>query len=117
MNISMKNKVQLIGHLGADPELKEYAEGKSVLRLNLATNERYRTPAGEWKDNTEWHPLVVWGKLAETLAGQVHKGSGLVVEGRLVHRTYETKEGEKRYTSEVVLNEYHLLNAKVAEGV
>lgn len=71
MNASMNNKVQLIGHLGADPELKDMGNGKRMLRMRLATNERYKTTEGEWKDNTEWHPVVVWGKQAERLAGQV----------------------------------------------
>lgn len=111
----MNNKVQLIGHLGADPELKDIGNGKHMLRLSLATNERYRTAEGEWKDNTEWHPVVVWNKQAERLAGQVAKGSGLMIEGRLVHRSYETKEGEKRRASEVVLSDYRVLNSKSAE--
>lgn len=108
----MKNKVQLIGNLGRDPELRNLENGQALLRLSLATNERYRTAEGEWKDNTQWHPVVVWGKQAEKLASQVRKGSGLVVEGRLVQRTYESKEGEKRYSTEVVLSDYQLLGAK-----
>lgn len=112
MNTTMNNKVQLIGHLGADPELKDVGNGKRMLRLRLATNERYKAADGEWKDNTEWHPVVVWGKQAERLAGQVSKGSGLLVEGRLVHRSYETKEGEKRTSTEVVLGDYRILGAK-----
>lgn len=115
MNTSMKNKVQLIGNLGKDPELKNLGNGQSLLRLSLATNERYRTADGEWKDNTQWHPIVVWGKQAEKLAQQVKKGSGLVVEGRLVQRTYESKEGEKRYSTEVVVGEYQLLGSKEAQ--
>lgn len=109
MNTTMKNKVQLIGNLGGDPELKEMGNGQHMLRLNLATNERYKGADGEWRSDTQWHPVVVWGKQAERLATQVRKGSGLVVEGRLVHRRYETKEGEKRFSTEVVLNEYQLL--------
>lgn len=116
MNTSMNNKVQLIGHLGADPELKEVGNGKRVLRLNLATNERYRTPEGEWKDNTEWHTVVVWNKQAERLAGQVAKGSGLLIEGRLVHRSYETKEGQKRTSAEVILADYRLLGGKGSQA-
>lgn len=112
MNTSMNNKVQLIGHLGADPELKEVGDGKRVLRMRLATNERYKGADGVWKDNTEWHPVVVWGKQAERLATQVTKGSGLLVEGRLVHRSYETKEGEKRTATEVVLANYRVFNTK-----
>lgn len=115
MNISMKNKVQLIGNLGNDPELKNVGNGQAMLRLRLATNERYKGADGEWKENTQWHPIVVWGKQAEKMATLVRKGSGLVVEGRLVQRSYESKEGEKRYSTEVVLNEYQLLGAKVLQ--
>lgn len=115
MNTTMKNKVQLIGNLGNDPELKNVGNGHTMLRLRLATNERYKTAEGEWKDNTQWHPIVVWGKQAEKLASLVHKGSGLVVEGRLVQRSYESKEGERRYSTEVVLSDYQLLGAKPEE--
>ena len=76
MNTSMKNKVQLIGNLGKDPELKNVGNGQALLRLSLATNERYKTPEGDWKDNTQWHPIVVWGKQAEKMATQVRKGTG-----------------------------------------
>ena len=111
---SMKNKVQLVGHVGQDPELKQVGSGQQLLRLSVATNERFRTGEGDWKDDTQWHPVVAWGKQAERLASQVKKGSGLVIEGRLVHRNYETKEGEKRYATEVVLTDYFLLASKPA---
>jgi single-strand DNA-binding protein len=112
MYTSMNNKVQLIGHLGSDPELKDIGNGKRLLRLNLATNERYKGADGEMKENTEWHTVVAWNKQAERLAGQVGKGSGLLIEGRLVHRSYENKEGEKRSSTEVVLSDYKLLASK-----
>lgn len=114
MNTSMKNKVQLIGNLGADPELKGLNNGQQMLRLSLATNERYKGADGEWKEDVQWHPVVVWGKQAERLSALVKKGSALMVEGRLVHRRYETKEGEKRFSTEVVLSEYQLMNATKA---
>lgn len=110
----MKNKVQLIGHVGNDPELKEFQSGQRMLRLNLATNERFKTAEGNWKEDTQWHPVVAWGKQAERLAATVRKGSGLVVEGRLTHRTYENKEGEKRYATEVVVVDHQLLAIKEA---
>ena len=110
----MKNKVQLMGHLGNEPELKKLEGGQHLLRLNLATNERFRTAEGEWKEDTQWHPVVAWGKQAERIAAMAHKGSGLLVEGRLVHRRYETKEGEKRTSTEVVLTEFYMLAAKEA---
>ncbi len=114
MNTTMKNKVQLLGRLGNEPELKEVGSGQQLLRLSLATNERFRTADGDWKEDTQWHPVVVWGKQAVRLATQVKKGSALLVEGRLVHRTYETKEGEKRYATEVILADYQLMGAKEA---
>lgn len=115
MNRTMKNKVQLIGNLGGDPEIKDLSNGQRMLRMSLATNERYKGADGEWKEDVQWHPVVVWGKQAEKLATQVRKGSGLMVEGRLVHRKYETKEGEKRFSTEVVLNDYQLLAASKAD--
>ena len=75
MNTSMKNKVQLIGNLGNDPELKNLAGGQAMLRLRLATNEKYKGADGEWKETTQWHPVVAWGKQAEVLATLVRKGS------------------------------------------
>jgi single-strand DNA-binding protein len=114
MYASMKNKVQLIGNLGGDPELKDLGNGKHLLRLNLATNERYKGADGEMKDNTEWHTVVAWNKQAQLLAGMVRKGSPLMIEGRLVHRRYETKEGDKRTSSEVVLSDFQLLEKKSA---
>ncbi len=110
----MKNKVQLMGHLGNEPELKKLESGQHLLKLSLATNERFRSGEGEWKEDVQWHPIVAWGKQAERLAAMVHKGTGLLVEGRLVHRKYETKEGEKRTFTEVVLTDFYLLAAKEA---
>ena len=110
----MKNKVQLIGNIGGDPELKQVGNGQQMLRLSLATNERFKGADGEWKEDTQWHPVVAWGKRAERLAAIVRKGSGLLVEGRLVHRTYETKEGEKRSVAEVVMNDFQMLGQKAA---
>ncbi|HRH38728.1 MAG TPA: single-stranded DNA-binding protein [Flavobacteriales bacterium] len=112
MMTTMKNKVQLLGRLGNDPELKDVGATSKLLRLSLATNERFRTQGGEWKDDTQWHPVVAWGKQAERLAGLVKKGSALLVEGRLVHRAYETKAGEKRYTTEIVLADFQLVGPK-----
>lgn len=108
----MKNKVQLVGRIGQDPELRTASTGNAMLRLSIATNERFKSVGGEWKDDTQWHPVVAWGKQAERLATLVRKGSGLVVEGRLVHRTYEAKDGSKRTSTEVVLSDYQLLASK-----
>ncbi len=105
----MKNKVQLVGRLGKDPELKTVGSGLVMLKLSLATNERFKAANGEWKDETQWHPVVAWGKQAERMAALLRKGSGLVVEGRLVHRSYEAKDGSKRVSTEVILSDYQVL--------
>lgn len=105
----MKNKVQLVGHVGQEPEVRTVGAGRQLLRLSLATNERFRAADGEWKEETQWHPVVAWGRQAERLASMVRKGSGLMVEGRLVHRSYEAKDGSKRISTEVLLSDYQLL--------
>ena len=103
-----KNKVQLIGNLGRDPEVKDLNNGQRMVRMSLATTDRYKAADGQWKEDTQWHTVVAWGKQAELLSNQVRKGTGLLVEGRLVHRRYE-KAGEHRYATEVVLSGYQVL--------
>lgn len=112
---TMKNKVQLVGHVGQDPEVRSVGEGRQMLRLSLATNERFRASEGEWKEDTQWHPVVAWGRQAERLAAQVRKGSGLIIEGRLVHRGYEAKDGSKRFSTEVIITDYQLLAPKTGQ--
>jgi len=116
MIATMKNKVQLVGRLGKAPELKNVGTGTAMLKLSIATNERFKGADGEWKDDTQWHPVVAWGKQAERLAAILRKGGGIVLEGRLVHRSYEAKDGSKRFSTEVVLSDYQLLAPK-AEAV
>lgn len=109
---SLRNKVQLIGRLGADVELKTLDNGNCVARISLATNENYLNKAGEKVENTTWHNVVAWGKTAE-LANQIlKKGSEVALEGKLSNRSYETKEGEKKYISEVVMNEFLLMGKR-----
>lgn len=108
----MKNKVQLVGRLGKDPELRTVGAGTAMLRMSIATNERFKGANGEWKDDTQWHPVVAWGRQAERLAQQARKGTGLVIEGRLVHRAYEAKDGTKRTSTEVAVADYQLLAQK-----
>lgn len=107
---ALRNKVQLIGNLGRDPELRETKNGKKVLSVSLATNESYKNDSGEQVKNTEWHNIVAWGKTAELMSQLAKKGSELAVQGKLTHKTYEDKEGVTRYTSEVVVNEFLLLS-------
>jgi single-strand DNA-binding protein len=103
------NKVLLIGNLGMDPELKFTQGGQAVLRMRLATTERYGNKAGERQERTEWHTVIVWGNRAEALNKILHKGRTIYVEGRLQTRSWEDKDGGKRSTTEVVANQILLL--------
>lgn len=106
---ALRNKVQLIGHVGNDPEIKNFETGKKLANLTLATNETYKNDKGEKVEETQWHKVVAWGRQAEVIEKYVAKGKEIVVEGKLVHRTYDDKNGEKRYVTEVVVNDLLLL--------
>ena len=106
---AMKNRVQLIGHVGNDPEIKNLEGGKKVANLTIATNDSYKNEKGEKVEQTEWHKVVAWGKIAEIIEKYVTKGKEIAVEGKLTHRSYEDKTGEKRYITEVVANDILLL--------
>lgn len=109
---NLRNSVTLIGNLGMNPEVKNLESGATLAKLSLATTDRYRNNKGEQVESTTWHNLVAWGKTAEIAEKFLKKGSQVAVEGKLTNRSYETKEGEKRYISEIVINEILLLNAK-----
>ena len=109
---TLTNKVHLIGNLGFDPEVREIAKGRKVARISVATNDSYRNAAGERITDTQWHTVVAWGTTAEAVERLLRKGSPIALEGRLVHRSYETKEGVKRYITEVVLNDFQLLQPR-----
>ncbi|MDD2822157.1 MAG: single-stranded DNA-binding protein [Flavobacterium sp.] len=106
---AMKNRVQLIGHVGNDPEIKNLEGGKKVANLTIATNDSYKNEKGEKVEQTEWHKVVAWGKTAEIIEKYVTKGKEIAIEGKLTHRSYEDKTGEKRYITEVVANDILLL--------
>lgn len=106
---ALKNKVQLIGHVGQDPEIKNLEGGKKVANLTIATNDSYKNDKGEKVEQTEWHKVVAWGKTAEIIEKYVTKGKEIAIEGKLTHRSYEDKNGEKRYITEVVVNDVLLL--------
>src|SRR5262245_31380713 len=110
------NRVLLIGNLGRDPELRYTQSGQAVLSLRMATNERYQSRDGEWQDRTEWHSVTVWGKRGEGLNKVVSKGTQLFIEGRLQTRSWEDKQGQKRYTTEVVANNVVLLGGRGGGG-
>lgn len=109
---TLRNKVQLIGNVGNEPEITNLESGKKVAKFSIATNESYKDSNGEKVTNTQWHNIVAWGKIAEIVEKYVGKGKEVALEGKLTSRSYETKEGEKRYVTEVVIDEILLLGIK-----
>ncbi|MFN3967287.1 single-stranded DNA-binding protein [Flavobacterium sp.] len=106
---AMKNRVQLIGHVGQEPEVKTFDGGKKVANITIATNDYYTNDKGEKVENTEWHKVVAWGKTAEIIEKYVTKGKEIAIDGKLTHRSYDDKDGTKRYVTEVVVNDLLLL--------
>ena len=106
---ALRNKVQLIGHLGQDPEIINLDSGRKLAKFSLATNEVYRNDQGEKTQETQWHNVVAWGKTADIVEQYLVKGNEVAIEGKLTHRSYESKEGEKRYITEVRCNELLML--------
>ena len=106
---SLRNSVQLVGRLGKDPEVKMYNDKKRAA-FTLATTDTYKNPKGEKVEDTQWHNVVVWGKLATIVEKYVKKGQEVMVEGKLVHRTYETN-GEKKFFTEISVNDLLLLGS------
>ena len=109
---TLRNKVQLIGNLGNDPEVKTLESGRKFAKFSLATNETYKDAKGEKITQTDWHNLIAWGKTADIIEKYVSKGKEIAIEGKLTSRSYDTKEGEKRYITEVVVNEILMLGGK-----
>jgi len=108
------NKVTLVGNLGADPEVRFTPSGTPVANFRMATNESWTGKDGNRQERTEWHRIVVWGKLGETCGKYLSKGRQVLVEGRLQTRSWD-KDGEKRYTTEIVAERVHFLD-KLARG-
>ena len=106
---ALRNNVRLIGNMGDDPKVRKLDSGKTVANFSLATNEIYRDSKGEKQSETTWHSLVAWGKQAEVIENYAKKGSELAIDGKLTNRSYEDKNGEKQYISEVVVNSVLLL--------
>ena len=111
---NLRNKVQLIGRLGQTPEVKKLDSGKTVANFSLATSDKYKNAKGELIENTEWHNLVAWGKTAEIIEKYVKKGNEIAIEGKLTNRSWEDKDGNKRYATEVLVNEILLMGSKPA---
>lgn len=109
---SLRNRVQLIGHLGANPEVKTFDGNKKVAKINLATNETYKNQKGEKITETTWHNLTAWGSNAEFAEKYLEKGSEIVVEGKLKNNNYTDKDGIKRYVTEIEVTEFMILSKK-----
>ncbi|MEA3495631.1 MAG: single-stranded DNA-binding protein [Bacteroidota bacterium] len=104
------NKVILIGNLGADPEVRRFAEDTAVANFNIATTENYKDKSGEWQEKTEWHRIVVWRFLAERAEKYLKKGMKVYIEGKLQTRSWDDKDGNKKYTTEVVAQNFQMLD-------
>lgn len=105
---AMNNRVQLIGNVGNNPEIKNFEGGKKLAIVSLATKETYVDPKGEKIDNTSWHRVSAWGKTADIIEKYVVKGNKIAVEGKLSYKTYEDKNGVKQYQTEITISEVQL---------
>lgn len=109
---NLKNNVSLIGRLGGEPEITTFTNGRKLARFTLATNESYKSKSGEFVKDTQWHTINAWGKTADLVQKLLQKGQEIILDGKLVHQSYETKTGEKRYTTVIEINEFLMLNSK-----
>lgn len=109
---SLRNRVQLIGNLGQDPEVKQTEKGKSVAKFTLATTQSYRNAEGQKVEDTTWHNIVAWNGLADLAGKYLKKGKEVAVEGRISHRAYEDKDGVQKYFTEIVLSDILLLRSQ-----
>ena len=114
---NLRNNVQLIGNIGKELEVKTIANGSTIARFPLATNEYYKNTKGERVKETQWNNIVVWGKTAELMSKMCTKGMEICVQGKLVHRTYDDSEGNRKYVTEIKLNDFVKLGKKEEEAV
>jgi len=110
------NKAIILGNLGADPELRYTPTGQAVTSFNVATTEKYKDKSGTPQSRTEWHNIVCWGRLAEIAKDYLKKGSPVYIEGTIRHRSYDDKEGIKRYRTEIVALAMQLLGSRPGGG-
>ncbi|WP_291870592.1 single-stranded DNA-binding protein [Maribacter sp.] len=106
---ALKNKVQLIGYLGQDPEIVTLDGGKKLAKFSIATTDNYKNANGEKVEDTQWHNIVAWGKTADIVENYLLKGKQVAIDGKLTHRSYDGKDGEKRYITEIRCNEVLML--------
>ena len=110
------NRVQLIGRLGRDPELRFTSDGTAIANLSVATSERYKDKSGEWIDRAEWHKIVMYARLAEIAGEYLVKGSLVYLEGRLQTRKWKDKEGVEKYNTEIVADRLQMLGERATRG-
>lgn len=113
----MINKVELSGFVGMNPEMRTMPNGNKMLRFSLATSQSYKDREGKWVRDTTWHNIVMWNKLAESAEVDVKKGTRLTLVGRLANRSYTDKDGNKKYTSEIISASYEIVQAPVENNV
>ncbi len=109
---TLRNKVQLIGNLGNNPEIITLDSGKKLAKFSIATNESFKNANGEKIQNTQWHNVVAWNTTAEIVEKYLEKGKEIAIEGKLTSRSYDDKDGNKRYITEIVCNELLMLGGK-----
>jgi single-strand DNA-binding protein len=103
---TLRNSVRLVGNLGMDPEVKSFENNRKLAKITIATNEIYKNDKGEKVTDTQWHNLVMWGTQAKLAEDFLKKGDEIAIEGKLASRSYVDKDGNKRYVTEVVVNEF-----------
>ena len=113
---NMRNQVRLIGRLGKDPDVKETTTGKKLARLNLATNESYLNDKGERVSETQWHAVICWGRLATLAEKYLAKGNELAIEGKINNRSYQDKDGSRKFITEIVASDFVMLGKRSAEA-
>lgn len=110
------NKVLLIGNTGRDPEVRYTASGTAVASFSLATSEKFKNKGGEWEERTEWHNVILWGRLAEIAGEYLTKGKTVFIEGRLQTRKWQDRDGKDRFTTEIVGEKMQMLSRKEGNG-
>lgn len=113
---NLRNRVQLIGNIGKEPQVKHFDSGKSMASFSVATSESYNDKEGKKVTDTQWHQIVAWGGTANYVENYLEKGNRVAIDGKLVHRSYTDKDGQVKYTTEVVVNEIMMLTNRVAEA-
>lgn len=110
--MNIRNQVQLIGHVGNEPEIRELSNNKSLAKFSIATRHSYKDNNGNWINKTDWHQVVAWGASARSVEKSIEKGTEIALQGKLATRQWEDKNGETRYTTEVILSEFTLVGGK-----